>query len=734
MRIVHHRWFRMAFVSALLLSNGSAQTTAPATEVQTIAQIEKAAPTDAPVRVSGVVTALDAAHVFVQDKTGAVAVMRAPSVPALAPGDACEITGTLVTPSKGLEMMPRQVVKTGTAPLPAARAMRASDVIAGKARHQRVKLTGFVHEVGLNQGEIILALETGGLTVLVVWPASGEGETKVQMPLDLLNAAVEVEGVAVPQPGNSSKASGMRVLLPGSSHLRVKQAGNADAFARPSKTLREMRDPKLDNGERYRMKGTVTYWSDAGWFYFTDGTSSARGNSEAYLRGVIGWPYRIAPGYNPPLKPGDEVEVVGMRRNLGSAIAHLVHCEWRVTGTGEPPLYEPVTVRDVLDGDYEGDAVSLAGRLDDVQIARDGQGFYNHMLWTTSDDRIIQVLVQKKQIEPVPIKPGEFFRVPGTVSFSQSSSNPKTAFRLNVNQLSDLAVLPPPPMWRNPAMARGIAIGSVVMLLGAAWIFTLRRQVKAQTAQLRESAQQLQHQLEHEKELSEMKSRFVFTVSHEFRNPLAAIMSCADVLQRTRGGISAEDHECQIDGIQQNVRRMADMMEELLLLGRSESGRLQCQPETTDVRALCLQIIDQVRSATSARCPVRLEADANLPPSRIDPGLLHHILTNLITNAVKYSPTGSEVELRIEAGESSLVFIISDHGPGISENDQAHLFEPFYRGRDVGTISGSGLGLAIVQRCVQAHGGSIQIDSQPGEGTRATVRLPVAGDESTDGA
>jgi signal transduction histidine kinase len=133
-----------------------------------------------------------------------------------------------------------------------------------------------------------------------------------------------------------------------------------------------------------------------------------------------------------------------------------------------------------------------------------------------------------------------------------------------------------------------------------------------------------------------------------------------------------------------------------------------------------------VRSATSERCPIQLEADAKLPPRQLDPGLLQHILTNLLTNAVKYSPAGSEVALRIEAQDGALVFTVTDHGPGIAEEDVPHLFEPFHRGKNAGQISGSGLGLAIVQRCVQAHGGTIHLESNKDDGTRAIVRIPSA--------
>lgn len=698
-------WVPLVMISAALSPDNAV--------AQTLAQLEKAPRTDAVVRASGVVTAMDTTRFFVQDATGAVAVTRTGSMPELSPGDACEITGTLIQAATNLEMVPSAVAKTGTATLPAARVMQTRDASAGHARHQRVRLTGFVHEVGLNAGAVILAMQSEGFIVLITWPAA---QASSALPLDLLDAQIEAEGVPVPEAGNTSVASGLRLLLPDASHLKVKRTGNADVFTRPSKTLQEMRDPRMDNGERYLMKGTVTYWSDAGWFYFTDGTSHARGNINSFLRGIIGWPYRTAPGYNPPLQPGDEIEITAQRRNLGPAMPHLVHCQWRITGKGAPPLYEPVTVSDVVQSGLDGHAVSLSCKLEEAQVVREGQGFYNHMLWAMSDDKLIQVLVQKKRIETIPLKPGDRFRAHGTVSFAQGSSGPKHAFRLNVNHLSDLALLPPPPAWQNPAMLRGIIIASAVLLFATGWIITLRRQVKAQTAQL-------QHQLEHEKEISEMKSRFVFTVSHEFRNPLAIIMSCSDVLQRLRGKLPPEQHERQIEGIQQSVRRMADMMEEVLLLGRADAGQLQCSPEDTDLLAFCQNLADQTQSATAGRCRVQLKRDGPLAPAAVDRSLLQHILTNLLSNAVKYSPAGSPVMLRLSQDEAASVFAVTDHGPGIPSQDQAHLFEPFHRGANVGGMPGTGLGLAIVKRCVEAHGGSIACESGEG-GTTFTVRLP----------
>ncbi|MCX6858006.1 MAG: HAMP domain-containing sensor histidine kinase [Verrucomicrobia bacterium] len=265
---------------------------------------------------------------------------------------------------------------------------------------------------------------------------------------------------------------------------------------------------------------------------------------------------------------------------------------------------------------------------------------------------------------------------------------------------------------------------AAIIFLAVLWILVLRRQVKVQTAQIQNNAHQLQRQLEHEKELSEMKSRFVFTVSHEFRNPLAAIMSCSDVLQRTRGQISAEEHDIQISDIQQSVRRMADMMEEVLLLGRAEAGRMPCEPEPVDLHVFMLKLTDQISSASNGRCPIELTVDPQIPQQMMDPSLLQHILGNLISNAVKYSPPGMSVEVSVKPESGTVIFTIHDYGLGIPTLDRPRIFEPFQRGSNVGETAGTGLGLAIAERCARAHGGSISCESAAGEGTTFTVRLP----------
>lgn len=702
----------------LLAHTGAAQSPAPV--MQTILSLEKQTDHTQTMRVRGVVTGMEAGRFFLQDSTGAMSVLRIADTPAIRPGDICEVTGALVPQKTGLEMMPSAVVLTGKGDLPPAMVMNAEQLQNGAARYQRVKLSGHVHEVGNIAGSTIVSLHSAGVSLVLLWPST---KAAVKPPLELLDALVEVEGVAPPPLSSSALPGAVRLFLADASHLHVKKPGSVDPFTRPLRELSSMRDRRSETGERFLMRGIVSYWSDAGWFYFQDETGSARGNSGTFLPMTTGWPYRSS-GSNPALKPGDQIELVGARKLGSGPMPYLIHCEWRVVGHGDAPVFKQTTPQQVLAADREGYPVSIDGRVTGMQFERDNMGFINHVLWVDSGGMSCRILIQKKKGYAMPVKVGDHVRVLGTVSFTYPSGGNKTAFRVNVNDFTDIQRTASPPVWQEPAIMRWLLLIAAIILFAIVWIFILRQQVKAQTARLQENALQLQRQLEHEKELSEMKSRFVFTVSHEFRNPLAAIMSCSDVLQRTREQITPEEHDLQIDGIQQSVRRMADMMEEVLLLGRAEAGRLPCEPEPVDLSVFCLNLADQISSASNGRCPIELSVPPDLPRMMLDPSLLQHILGNLISNAVKYSPPGLSVEVSARPEPGGVVITIQDHGMGVPTVDRPRIFEPFHRGSNAGGTAGTGLGLAIAERCVKAHGGGISCESDAGEGTTFTVRLP----------
>jgi PAS domain S-box-containing protein len=233
--------------------------------------------------------------------------------------------------------------------------------------------------------------------------------------------------------------------------------------------------------------------------------------------------------------------------------------------------------------------------------------------------------------------------------------------------------------------------------------------------------------LAREKELSQLKSNFVSMVSHEFRTPLGIIQSSAELLRDFFQTMKPAEREEQLQSISRSTRRMAGMMEEILVLSRLDAGKLDFQPSTLDLTIFCRRTVNEVLSASNRLCAIELSPASNLPRAHADERLLGHILTNLLSNAVKYSKPGAPVRFRVEREGPDSVFIISDEGIGIPDQDQQMLFTAFHRGANVGNRAGTGLGLLLVKRCVELHQGKARIKSKVGQGTTVTVRLPLFG-------
>jgi len=231
--------------------------------------------------------------------------------------------------------------------------------------------------------------------------------------------------------------------------------------------------------------------------------------------------------------------------------------------------------------------------------------------------------------------------------------------------------------------------------------------------------------LAREKELSQLKSNFVSMVSHEFRTPLGIIQSSAELLRDFYTKMQADEREEQLDSIFRNTRRMAGMMEEILVLSRLDAGKLEFQPASLDLRSFCGRVVDEVLSATNRRCPIELSLDSVPPEAQADERLLGHIFTNLLSHAVKYSEPGATVHFILERNGSDAVGTVRDRGLGILEQDQQKLFTAFHRGANVGSRPGTGLGLMLVKRCADLHGGKVRLTSEIGEGTTVVVTLPL---------
>jgi signal transduction histidine kinase len=241
-------------------------------------------------------------------------------------------------------------------------------------------------------------------------------------------------------------------------------------------------------------------------------------------------------------------------------------------------------------------------------------------------------------------------------------------------------------------------------------------------AEAREEALRL---LARERELNELKSDFVSLVSHEFRTPLEIILSSADNLERYQDRLPPEKRAQLLQTIHKSVRRMSGMMEEVLVLGRVESARMEFKPVPFDLHVFCQRLSEEIQSATGRRCPIDLQLDGVPQTVQGDETVLRHILSNLLSNAVKYSVEGQPVTFTVARDGLDVIFRVTDRGCGIPEADQPRLFQAFHRGSNVRQIPGTGLGLVIVLRCVDLSGGKVQCESLEGRGTTFTVRLPL---------
>ncbi len=245
---------------------------------------------------------------------------------------------------------------------------------------------------------------------------------------------------------------------------------------------------------------------------------------------------------------------------------------------------------------------------------------------------------------------------------------------------------------------------------------TKRKQVEAD----------IRNALEKEKELSELKSRFVTMASHEFRTPLATIFSSSELLEYYSHKWSEDKKIKHQQRIQSSVKHMTNLLDDVLLIGKAEAGKLEFQPKLLDIVQFCRDLVEEVQITTQTHTiNFCIPEQIGKLDGLIDEKLLRHILTNLLTNAVKYSPQGREVNFDLRCDRELAVFSIQDRGIGISIEDQQKLFESFHRGRNVSNIPGTGLGLAIVKKSVDLHGGTIAVHSQLEVGTTFTVTLPL---------
>jgi signal transduction histidine kinase len=241
--------------------------------------------------------------------------------------------------------------------------------------------------------------------------------------------------------------------------------------------------------------------------------------------------------------------------------------------------------------------------------------------------------------------------------------------------------------------------------------------------------EKLQKSLAQEKEISAMRSRFISMASHEFRTPLAIISSSTGILQTFSDRLSAEKKQGHLETIQKTIKYTVQLLDDVLMINSVETEKIEFKPEILDIIDFCRGLIREIQGTSYSHIiefslnSSQLILDDTLF-TEFDPKIIRQILTNLLTNAMKYSPGNSQVNFSLNITDKQIIFIIQDYGIGIPKEDQVNLFASFYRGSNVGSISGTGLGLAIVKKCVEQHQGEITLESKPNKGTIFKVIIP----------
>jgi len=284
---------------------------------------------------------------------------------------------------------------------------------------------------------------------------------------------------------------------------------------------------------------------------------------------------------------------------------------------------------------------------------------------------------------------------------------------------------------------------------------------EAQDRQRRRQTEQTLRQMEEEKQRRELQAGFFSMMSHELKNPLGTIMAATELLEHYSQRTSEEKRQQYFHLIRQSVQRITALLNDTLVFGKAASGNLEFMPTLVDVESFCLRLVEEMHLIAGHPNAIALSCQGISIPLNLDSELLQHILGNLLSNALKYSPRTSQIQFavtyqddpasgnplttsfqqvfgadipppvahhspEISASPTGIItFRIQDQGIGIPPQDQQHLFDFFHRASNVGRIPGSGLGLAIVKQCVELHGGDITVESEVGLGTVFTVTLPV---------
>jgi len=239
-------------------------------------------------------------------------------------------------------------------------------------------------------------------------------------------------------------------------------------------------------------------------------------------------------------------------------------------------------------------------------------------------------------------------------------------------------------------------------------------------SQRKKAEEDLRKSLEKEKELNDLKSNFVSMASHEFRTPLSTVLSSAYLIEKYSASDDQPKREKHLDRIISSVNMLTDILNDFLSVGKIEEGKMQVKLTRFNIEILISAIVEEIKNNLKKRQEISYHHTGN-PDVVLDSSLLKHIIMNLVSNASKFSPENTCIEMKTTHNGNQVILSVKDHGIGISKVDQQHLMERFFRGANVSNIQGTGLGLHIVSKYAELMNGIVTYNSELGKGTQFII-------------
>jgi signal transduction histidine kinase len=662
-------------------------------------------------------------RIWVQDATGGLLVGFTNSDFRPAAGQLVEVQGRIGVSLPAPMLIDAHVHVAGTAALPEPRRAQAYQLAKGELNGQWVAVEGVVRDVAGGPRRLILFLSAGGVRFhAVVQPPADD-----TLPVNWLDARIELHGLCSIDVDRENKPMGFTLYVPGTNHLHFLSGGSTDVFDRPMLAVGTAPELRQPSDSRVKVAGTVLFHSQDGHVFLRDDTGALEARLLVPLARVNPKGRYIDRPSVLPLRPGARIELVGAPSEIRFAPV-LRDAELRVIRDDPAPSPLDVSLINALSGRHDRQLISLKGRLLATDKRATGSAFAETLL-IQSEGGVFEAVLDSRRTNALPVFPKNArLKLSGICVLHEGELKSGRSLRLLVRDPGEIHYLGQPPLWSSWPVGRILVLAFVLGSVALGWIWSLRRKVHQRTAALALANVELDRTLAAERELGELKSRFVSLVSHEFRTPLGITMSAVELLRNYMERLDRDKIKELFNDIHASTLRMSDLMEQVLVLGRAEAGKISVNAAPLDLPALCRKLADEALSAASHKCRIQIAADSDLDAARGDESLVRHIFSNLLSNAVKYSLESSDqigVEFHVRRDGCNAVFTVRDRGIGIPKADQPRIFEAFHRASNVDDRPGSGLGLLIVKRCVELHQGSIAFDSHAGQGTRFQVRLPL---------